>query len=186
MIEIVGHVKEAEGEEVSESLVERALSVAVRNTEEATEAFEPTNNQVWLFSYSTATALIAMLCISFMHRKSRRLYAPQLIGLAMRLLAIASLMTAVPIAGRGRVTALPLLFIVAGLVSVSALWEFFWSTLDEHVIDKSSLKTSSGEECLDDDREVHFPPGLRTAMSLMPHHTSVSGGKVPFSGYSLH
>lgn len=205
LVEIIGEAEEdgaeisGEGGAVLESAVERLASILVRNAGEASEAIRPTNNEVWLFSYATATALVAMLCLSFMHAKRRRWRPSQLIGLAARVLAVIVLLTAVPLAGRGeRLNALALLFVVSGIVAATALWEFFWSTLDEHLIVRSLSKSGvDGEERVGlEDGQVldhggatgiaHFPSGLRTAISLMPQHTSASEGRIPFSGYSLH
>lgn len=202
MVEIIGEAEEG-GAEISgeggaelESAVERLASAVVRNAGETSEVIYPTNHQVWLFTYGTATALVAMLCISFMHGKRRRWRLSQVIGLAARVLAIIVLLTAVPLAGRGgRLNAIALLFTVSGIVAATALWEFFWSTLDEHLFVRSLSKRGEGGEEVEGREDghhdgatehAHFPPGLRTAVSLMPRYTSASEGAIPFKGYSLH
>lgn len=138
MVEVVGEVEEGaaeEGEAFTEAVERVGFDVSVRS--EAGEAMEklgyPSKNQVWLLCGSWAVALTSLVLISLLHAKKRQFRPSHLIALATRCVVAVLLLTAVPLASIDRLKALPLVYIVCGLLVGAFILEFTAITVDDHV-----------------------------------------------------
>lgn len=128
MVEVVGEV-----EEVEEGAAEGAEAVMVFGVG------YPTKNQVWLLCGSWALALTSLVLISLLHARKRQFRPSHLIALATRCVVAVLLLTAVPLASVDRLKALPLVYVVCGLLVGAFILEFTAITVDDHVRVKEAI-----------------------------------------------
>lgn len=220
LVEVVGEVEEVEAEAAGEVVAEAAegsaesaeralMTLVSRNAEasgSAVEAHNPSSNQVWLLCGAWGLALTALILISLTHKKKRRWKPAHVIALATRCLTTVLLLTAVPLASRGKLKALPLLFIVCGLLVGTVLIEFVAVTYDDHLrvkeaglggdaadgVDEEDGPRSSvgsedsGKEHWHDRHGGPFPHGVLTGVSSVPRELPIVHSKSPFHRFSLH
>lgn len=177
MVEVVGEVDHNKADDAGEALERVLLSIASRSSE-AGEAAErlgyPTRNQVWLLCGSWGLALSSLVLISLMHDKKRRLRAPQLLGIATRCVVAVLMYTAVPLLCVDKLKALPLVFVVCGLLGGAFLLEFTAITFDDHArLKAASSAPRNGEETSNADvRDEEDEPPSATGIDDAAHEAA--------------
>jgi hypothetical protein len=92
----------------------------------------PPDAIIWLVCCSYSGALISMIALSFLHKRHKHRHITSVPRHVLRLLAALCCFPLVPLAVRHRMSALALLGILGGIITLLALVEVFFSQFDDH------------------------------------------------------
>jgi hypothetical protein len=92
----------------------------------------PPDAIIWLVCCSYSGALMSMIALSFLHKRHEHRHITSVPRHALRLLAALCCFPLVPLTVRHRLSALALLGILGGIITLLALVEVFFSQYDDH------------------------------------------------------